>query len=101
VNCTTFDQPAPGGLQRLLDLPEDGRALLLEAVARGEHAGDIERFRALHPRDVRVGADRLAERIDVVDLDIGHVYLGGFGLPRPASCAFTIETSSARRTGFT
>src|SRR5678816_3278874 len=91
---------AAGVLEGLLDLAEHRAALRLEALAGRDHPGDVERLAALHAGDVGVGADGLAERVDVIDLDLGHRYLGlDWGLPRAAIFAFTVATSSARRTG--
>ena len=66
---------AARGLQRFLDLRIHGRALRVEAVARREHAGDVKRLAAFDARDVGIGADGLAQRVDVVDLDLGHSWL--------------------------
>src|ERR1051325_3237789 len=86
-----------GRRERLLDLRVYGGALLVEAIAGGDHARDVERLPALHARDVRIGADGLAQGFDVVDL--GHHFSRDLGLPRAASCALTVAISSARRTG--
>ena len=60
----------PGRLQRLLDLREHAGALRVEVGTGGEHAGDIEGLGCLDAGDVRVLAERLAQRIDVVDLQV-------------------------------
>src|SRR5919197_1576784 len=53
-------------------LGEYAAALRVEVRAGREHAGDEQMLRCPDPRDVRVLAERLAQRIHVVDLDIGH-----------------------------
>jgi hypothetical protein len=42
----------------------------LEVGTGGEHAGDIEGLACLDAGDVRVLAERLAQRIHVVDLQV-------------------------------
>src|SRR5258708_11725063 len=61
-----------GGFQRLGDLGEGAAALRVERIAGGEHAGDEEVLGRFYARDVRILAERLAERVDVVDLDVRH-----------------------------
>src|SRR3954466_5333550 len=64
-----------GRFQRFGDLREDAAALGVEIGTGRQHAGDKKKFVRLYPRQVRVLAERLAERVDVRDLDVGHQLL--------------------------
>ncbi len=73
---------AAGGLERLLDLRIDRRALRFEGLAGRDHAGDVQRLAALDARDVRVGPDRLAERFHVAGPDLCHGFTPSFSAGR-------------------
>src|SRR5262249_44793660 len=73
------ERGALGG-QRRAEVLERQRALLVE-VGRGlavaphpDLAGDEQKLRRLDPRDVRVGAERLAQAVRVETFDLGHRY---------------------------